>query len=277
MSATKNAVSAAGTRKKNLKLLLTLAKNDFKTKFAGSYLGTVWAFVQPIVTIFVYWFAFEKGLKAGPVKNLHAGIETPFVLWLTAGMVPWFFLQDALLGGTNALVEYSYLVKKVVFKIDIIPMVKIISAFFTHAFFVCFAIVFFAAYGFTPDLYVLQVLYYSVALIVLVVGAVYLTSSIVIFFRDLGQIVNIFLQIAIWMTPIMWNIDDMNVGSGLLKVLKLNPFHYIVQGYRDALINKVWFWERPELTIWYWAVALVMLLLGWNVFKRLKVHFADVL
>lgn len=108
----------------NRKLVLSLAKNDFKTKYAGSYLGIVWAFIQPIVTILVYWFVFSVGLKAGTVSDY------PFVLYLVSGIVPWFFFQDALNGGTNALIEYNYLVKKVVFKISILPIVKIISALF---------------------------------------------------------------------------------------------------------------------------------------------------
>ena len=103
----------------NRKLLWSLAKNDFKTKYAGSYLGIIWAFVQPIVTVVVYWFVFEKGLKAGGI-NTRDGIAVPYVLWLVAGLVPWFFFQDALNGGTNAMIEYSYLVKKVVFKISIL-------------------------------------------------------------------------------------------------------------------------------------------------------------
>ena len=74
----------------NRKLLWNLSKNDFKTKFAGSYLGIIWAFIQPIVTVVVYWFVFEKGLKAGGI-NTRAGIDVPFVLWLVAGLVPWFF------------------------------------------------------------------------------------------------------------------------------------------------------------------------------------------
>ena len=53
----------------NRKLVLSLAKNDFKTKYAGSYLGIVWAFIQPIVTILVYWFVFSVGLKAGTVSD----------------------------------------------------------------------------------------------------------------------------------------------------------------------------------------------------------------
>lgn len=80
----------------NRKLLWNLSKNDFKTKFAGSYLGIIWAFIQPIVTVVVYWFVFEKGLKAGGI-NTRAGIDVPFVLWLVAGLVPWFFFQDALM------------------------------------------------------------------------------------------------------------------------------------------------------------------------------------
>ena len=118
----------------NRQLIFSLAKNDFKTKYAGSYLGIVWAFVQPIVTILVYWFVFSVGLRAGNADDY------PFVLYLVSGIVPWFFFQDALNGGTNALLEYNYLVKKVVFKISILPMVKVISAMFVHCFFVVFAL-----------------------------------------------------------------------------------------------------------------------------------------
>ena len=119
----------------NKGLILSLSKNDFKTKYAGSYLGIVWAFIQPVVTIMVYWFVFTVGLKAGDMA------EYPFVLYLISGIVPWFFFQDALNGGTNALMEYNYLVKKVVFKISILPIVKVFSALFVHVFFVAFALV----------------------------------------------------------------------------------------------------------------------------------------
>lgn len=120
----------------NRKLIWDLSKNDFKTRFAGSYLGIIWAFVQPIVTVLVYWFVFEKGMHASGI-NLRSGITAPFVLWLIAGLVPWFFFQEVLSGGTNALMEYSYLVKKVVFQIDILPIIKLISALFVHLFFYC--------------------------------------------------------------------------------------------------------------------------------------------
>ena len=178
----------------NRKLIMNLAKNDFKTKYAGSYLGIVWAFVQPIVTILVYWFVFSVGLKAGNVSDY------PFVLYLVSGIVPWFFFQDALNGGTNALMEYNYLVKKVVFKISVLPIVKMISALFVHAFFVVFSLVLCSLYGYTPSLATLQIFYYSLCTFMFTLGLVYATSAIVVFFRDLTQIISIFLQVGIWLT-----------------------------------------------------------------------------
>lgn len=265
---------------KNKKLIWNLGRNDFKKRFAGSYLGIVWAFVQPIVTILVYWFVFAKALNIGG-QTTKAGITVPYVLWLTAGMVPWFFFSEALSSGTNALLEYTYLVKKVVFQIDILPLVKMTSALFVHLFFIGFTLVFFAVSGYIPDAYALQVFYYTAAMMIYTAGLIYITSAVVVFFRDLSQIINILLQIVIWMTPIMWNIDGM-VESGqlhgaVLFILKLNPLYYIVSGYRDALINKIWFWTRGVINFYFWGVTIVCCLLGNWIFKKLQPQFSDVL
>ena len=255
----------------NRKLVLSLAKNDFKTKYAGSYLGIVWAFIQPIVTILVYWFVFSVGLKAGTVSDY------PFVLYLVSGIIPWFFFQDALNGGTNALIEYNYLVKKVVFKISILPIVKIISALFVHVFFVAFALLLCACYGYTPSLYTLQIIYYSVCTFLFVLGLVYATSAIVIFFRDLAQIIGIFLQVGVWLTPIMWDIDMLSSHPWLIKLFKLNPMYYVVTGYRDSMLGHVGIWNHVSWTIYFWVVTILLFGLGSVIFKRLKPHFADVL
>ena len=161
----------------NRRLIWKLAKNDFKTRFAGSYLGIVWAFVQPVVTILVYWIVFEKGLNA-KAEMLADGTEAPYVLWLTAGLVPWFYFSEALSNGTTALLEYNYLVKKVVFKISILPIIKIIAATFIHGFFVLFMLLLYMAHGFFPDAYTLQLLYYSFCLFIFVLGISYATCEI---------------------------------------------------------------------------------------------------
>ena len=255
----------------NRKLIFELAKNDFKTKYAGSYLGIIWAFVQPVVTVMVYWFVFGFGFRSGDV------MDAPFVLWLIVGIIPWFFFSDAWNGGTSALIVYQYLVKKVVFQIDILPLVKVISAVFVHAFFVLFAAILQFCYGYGPDIYMIQAFYYSFCAFVLALGLSYITSAIVVFFKDLTQIIGIILQVGVWMTPIMWSMETMNLPGWVQFALKLNPMYYVVYGYRDAFIYKVWFWENPVETLYFWALTLFILGTGIASFKKLKVHFADVL
>lgn len=277
MAEMKKGMMLPGHLIKSRKLVWNLAKNDIRKKFAGSYFGVIWAFVQPVITVLLYWFVFEKGLNS-KATDLRTGIEIPFVLWLMAGLVPWFYFQEAMNGGTGVLVEYSYLVKKVVFQIDILPVVKMISALFTHLFFVVFAILIFACMGYYPNPYMLQVIYYSFCMILFTTGLVYATSAVTVFFRDMKEVVAIILQIGMWVTPIMWNFESMvQIPGWAVTILKLNPMYYIVSGYRDALINQIGFWEYPGLTLYFWVVTAALLLLGTVVFKRLRPHFADVL
>lgn len=258
----------------NRQLIWKLAKNDFKTRYAGSYLGIVWAFVQPVITVLLYWFVFTVALPSRAVA-VKGDIEIPYILWLIAGIVPWFFFSEALSNGTNALLEYNYLVKKVVFKISILPIIKIISALFVHGFFLLFTVGLFACYGYYPDLYTLQIFYYSACMFVFVLGLCYITCSIIIFFRDLGQIISIALQVGIWATPILWNITTLS--PRLRIIFKLNPMNYIVEGYRDSLIDKIWFWENFYSTAYFWILTMFVFAFGAIIFKRLKIHFADVL
>ena len=108
------------------KLVTELAKADFRKRFVGSYFGIVWMFIQPMVTIAIYAFIFgEHGMKnAPPVPG------ATYVIWLTPGIIPWFYFSEILNTGTNCLQEYHYLVKKVVFQVEMLPVIKPVS--YTH-------------------------------------------------------------------------------------------------------------------------------------------------
>ncbi len=253
----------------NKGLIKSLAKNDFRNKYASSYLGIVWGFINPLITILVYWFVFTVGFRSSDVG------DAPYTIWFIAGIIPWFFFSDALNSTSNVFLEYSYLVKKVVFKIEILPTVKIISALFVHLFFVVFIYALGAVYGYYPDLYSLQFIYYSFAMIILVFCISLITSSVILFFRDLGQIIGIILNIGFWATPIGWTIDML--PGVVQRIFKLNPMYYIVTGYRDSFIDKVYFWERPYETLYFWAFCLVAFCFGVKLFKKLKPHFSDVI
>ena len=259
----------------NRKLIWKLSKNDFKKRYAGSYMGVVWGFAQPLVTVLMYYLVFDKifGTKA---IELRGGVEVPFALFITAGLVPWFFFSEALSQGTMSLIEYSYLVKKVVFKISILPVIKVIAATFSHLFFLGLAILLACIYGYYPSLYLLQVVYYAMCLFLLVLAMSYTTCAVVIFFRDLSQIIAICLQIGIWATPILWSLDAIH-NPVVVTLLKLNPLVYIVNGYRESVYGRHWFFEDVSGTLYFWGITVALFLLGAAIFKKLKVHFADVI
>ena len=179
---------------------------------------------------------------------------------------------------TGCLQEYSYLVKKVVFQVEILPIIKLISCMLVHAFFAGIMLAVFLCYGRLPMTTWIQILYYSFAAAMLALAFGYLTSAINVFFKDMAQIVSICLQFGMWLTPIMYQ-ETMFADKApwFVTILKLNPFYYVVAGYRDSMLTGNWFWERPKLGIYFWVVTLVIGLLGLRVFKRLRPHFSDVL
>ena len=116
-----------------------------------------------------------------------------------------------------------------------------------------------------------------ICMVALVAALSFITAPIIIFFRDLGNIIGIVLQFGMWLTPIMWNIDTMDISDKIKLLFKLNPMYYIVQGYRDCMIYNRLFYEHIILTVYFWIVVIVLSVVGSFVYKRLKLHFADVL
>ena len=256
------------------RLILDLANKDFKSRYAASYLGIIWAFVQPIVTVSIYILVFQVGFKQGMKRNV------PFALWLTVGIVPYLFFQEALLSATNSLMEFSYLVKKVVFRVEVLPIIKMISCLIVHLIFVFIMLGLYLCFGWIPKIYWVQTLYYTMAVFLFSIALVYFTSAVQVFFKDMSQIVNICLQFGMWLIPIMWQ-EEQFAGRSyypvVQAVVKLNPMYYVMTGYRDSMLLGNGFWEKPRQTLYFWAVTLCVGFVGLKVFKRLRPHFSDVL
>jgi len=254
---------------KNRTLLWSLTKNDFNQKYLGNFLGVAWAFIQPTATIMIFWFVFQVGFKSQPVDDF------PFILWLVAGMFPWFFFSEGMSTGTNSIVANSFLVKKVVFRVSLLPIISLISALAIHIFFVFFMFTMFIYYGYTPEWHWLQVIYYVFATTVLLLGLSWITSSVVVFFKDMGQLVAMVIQFGFWLTPIFWNMNM--VPPRYHWIIELNPMVYVIEGYRNSMIYHKWFWEDMNMTIYFWMVTAAIFVIGGLTFKRLRPHFADVL
>lgn len=256
------------SNKEKIHTLFQLAHNDIKAKYSNSLFGMIWAFAMPLITILVFWYVFQLGLKNSPVG------DAPYILWFSAAYIPWIFFVDMTTTGCNSLVEYSFLVKKIKFNVQYIPMIKVISALFVHVFFVGVLLIMYMIYGYKFSLYNIQILYYSFAASIFGMGLVWLFSAVTVFFKDMNSLYSVIIQIGFWVTPILWNEDAMR-NIAVKKVLSLNPMHYIVTGYRESLLFEKWFWENPMETIGFWTVTVVIWIAGRIVFKKLSPFFAD--
>ena len=252
------------------KLLFTLSYTDFKEEYLGSYLGIFWAFLRPALFIAVIWFVFGVGFKSKPVDD-----GTPFILWLLSGIIPWFFFVEAVNKSMNAIVSNAFFVKKVAFRVSILPLVKILSSLYVHIVFVSILLLIFILYGYSPTIYWIQIPYFIGCTIVLTLGLGWLTSALRVFIKDVGEIIGVVIQFGFWLTPIFWSINI--IPEKYQSIIKLNPMFYVIEGFRNTLIHQTWFWEDSNLTIYFIATTAVIFVLGAITFKRLRPHFGDVL
>ncbi len=256
--------------KEDIRLMSNLVQNDLKSRYSGSALGLIWAYVQPLVTVLVFWFIFQVGFRNPPVKDVE------YILWFVAGYIPWTFFNDGLLSSTNVFYEYAYLVKKMKFKVWQLPIIKVLSSFCIHIFLLTFVIFLYLVYGYTPKFAWISVIYYSFCVLALLMGNAYLVGALSVFFKDVGQLVGILLQIGFWLTPVFWSPTTMN--ENVLRLLRFNPLFYVFEGNRAALIDGKGFWQQsPLMTLYFWCFALVMFFIGKKVYSGLRVHFSDLL
>jgi len=251
------------------KQIYDLTRRDFKDRYSGSLLGMMWAFLEPLAMMSIMWGVFSLGLKVQPSGNI------PFVAYLFTGQIAYNFFADAVGASAGVIRSYSFLVKKVKFRIAILPIVKINSAVIIHSIFLVIVMGIIRASGVKPSLFWLQTLYYTGSLLFLLLGLSWLFSALGVFVKDIANVIQIFITFGFWLTPIFW--DKSIVPPEYQVYLCLNPMFYIVQGYRDSFLYQVPFWEHPVNTLYFWGVSWLALICGILVFKKLRPHFADIL
>jgi len=254
---------------KNRFVIRELTKRDFKNMYVGSTFGVIWTFIQPLVMVLILWLVFSFGFRSQAMDGV------PFILYLLTGLIPWNFFSETLVKNTTVIQEYSYIVKKVQFRISILPIVKICSALIVYFIFLIILIIFLVSYNTPFSLYWLQSFYYLFATIILMLGYSWIFSAINVFFKDTAQIISIAVQVGFWLTPIFWSMGMFPESFNIF--FKLNPMFYIIEGYRDSFIYGIGFWEKGIYTLYFWIGTIITLGIGSFTFIKLRNHFADVL
>lgn len=249
--------------------IIDFSVNDFKKKYSGSALGIAWAYIQTIMLVLVYWCVFQFGLRVGGANGL------PFLAWFIAGYMPWMLFADIISSSVGCMSEYSYIVKKIVFNVNIIPISKIMGCLFVHVVFLGIVFVIAFAYGIFTGIYLLQVFYYFIALLLLVIPLAFLCASVSVFFKDFAQGIGIVLNILMWATPIVW--DFSMVPEHLQLLFKINPMFYVIDGFRKSILYGTSMFDNIYNGIYFWIVVALLWIKCMKIYRDLVPHMADVL
>lgn len=258
---------------KNRKQSWKMARMALKKMYSGSALGVMWSLVRPVLFIFVYWFGIEIGIRGGKPVGGHI----PYIFWLMTGIIAWFFISDILNGGVGAIRRDNHLVTKTVFPVETIPVYYTTAQFITHLMLLAIVIVVLAVFGYLPNIYYLQIIYYTGFMYIFCCILCTFLSTLSVISRDFEQLVKSTSMIFFWLSPIIWGADKVNDTGLLMTIMKLNPFYYFVQGYRDTFLFQKWFFERPNYTIYMLVFTIVFALLTSYLYNKLHSEFADVL
>lgn len=250
-------------------LLMELVKRDFKQRFAGSAAGWLWGVIHPLVLLASWTFVFQVCLKS----PTNSPLTDNYTIFLFCGFLPWLMFQETVSRSAAALLDHSNLITKTVFPSEVIPVSIFLSVLINHL--IAVALVLTAViiwdHGVSPMAVFLPI--YMLLTGMLAIGLGWITSSLNVYLRDTAQVVQVVMTLWFWLTPIFITRDM--VPEQLRFLVDWNPLSYVVNGYRELILNVNLPNFRDMAIVALFAVGVF--LVGGLFFRHLKRGFADVL
>ncbi|MGH9023204.1 MAG: ABC transporter permease [Acidimicrobiia bacterium] len=247
-------------------LVRTLAEREIRARYKQAFLGFSWAVITPIVLMIV----FTVFLKRVARIDTHG---VPYPLFSYLGLLPWTFFSTSVNSGGQSLVSNSSLLNKVYCPREVFPIASVFVAGFDAMISTGILGLLFAIYTYAPKATTLWVPVLFLIQIGFTVGLTLFVSGILVYLRDLRQALPIMLQLGLFATPVAYGIDDIVAKPWRPLYCALNPLAAVIDGYRRAVV----FGQAPrwELVGPAAATTIVVLVVGYLLFKRLETGFAD--
>ncbi|MDE1412319.1 teichoic acids export ABC transporter permease subunit TagG [Bacillus licheniformis] len=259
-------------------LILRLAAYETKSKYQMNYLGVLWQFLNPLIQMLAYWFVFGIGIRKSSEMITGVG-EVPFIIWMLAGLIPWFFISPTILDGSNSVYRRINMVAKMNFPISSLPSVAIAANLFSYFVMMAIYVIVLLAFGIYPNLQWLEYIYYLFCMIVFMFAFSLFNSTISVLVRDYQFLLQSVTRLLFFLLPIFWDISTQlgDKHPALLNVIKLNPLFYIIDGFRNSFFDGSWFFEDITYTLYFWAFTLLLLTVGSVLHMKFRDRFVDFL
>lgn len=253
-------------------LIRNLVIRDLKVRYKNSVLGILWSLLNPLLMTIVFTVVFTLLLRN----------NTPnYPVFFMCGYLPWSFLSDSVVGGTNSIVGNAHLIKKVYFPREVLPLADVLSGLvnFLLALVVLFGAILVFHVGLTASVLLLPVV--IVAQVLFTLGLVFFLSTANVFYRDTQHIMQVVMQAWFFLTPIFYPIDIIPESATVLGmtlnlqmwVRRLNPMASLIAAYRDILLKGA----VPGLDFLFRTVitCLAVFVVGYLIFCRYSKVFGE--
>ena len=258
--------------RQNRSLILALTRRDIVGRYRGSSLGILWSFVNPLIMLAVYTFAF--GVVFGARWTPTSDSKMEFAIILFAGMLVFSLFSECVNRSPSLVLANPSYVKRVVFPLEVLPVVALGSSMFHMIVsFVVWLIFYVVAFG-LPSFHILLLPFVMFPLILFTIGLSWFLASLGVYLRDVGQMVSSITLVLLFMSAIFYPIEALpeNLRTPLMIV---NPLVFHVEICRQLMV-----WgQLPAFRSWmiYLVFGFAVAGLGYAWFQKTRRGFADVL
>lgn len=252
-----------------------IARYNNDQTYRQNYLGDFWHFADPALQIgvMILMFAVRGG---GDKSNPHATGLAGYIAWIALGMVTYFFMQSAMQKSAKSIQSQVNMLSRMKFSLSAIPLTEIVTEL--RRYFVMLGMAFFAILfmDVKPSIYWLQFFYYFIAMFVFLYALSLVTSTITVLVPDFYNAYAAVLRVGMWISGVIIPVDSPSFPLLLSNILKLNPLYYIIEGFRETLLeNPIWFWQNVTANLIFWGIVIILLILGAHIHMRFRSRFMD--
>lgn len=251
-------------------LLLNMVKRDIWVRYKGSFIGIAWSLITPMLMLAIYTFVFGSVFKA---RWGGSGSTADFAVRLFCGLILHAIISDCLSNAPNKLIAHANYVKKVVFPLEILPVIVVGNALF-HAvlsLFILFLAMLVLGYPIPITVFALPLV--LLPLLLFCLGLSWVLAATTVYIRDVAQLANLFSTLFLFLSPIFYPLEML--PAALQPIMVLNPLTVPVEAARQVILEGLW--PNWGLLALYSAFCLVFCWLGYVWFQRTRRGFADVL
>lgn len=243
-------------------LLKTNVKKEIRGRYKNSILGVLWSFLNPLLQLAVYAVIFGA---------LLAGGDPTYHIYICVALIPWTYFTTAITQASFTVIGNADIIKKVYFPREILPISVVTSGAVNFLISVTIILFFVILSGIGLSWHLIFFPLVLLIQYILLLGIGFIVAAITVYFRDLEHIIGIILLAAFYGTPIIYKLEQL--PANLQTIMQLNPMTHIIDAYRAIF----YYQQVPNMSALgiLFAISMVLLIIGYFVFKKLQKGFAE--